>query len=169
MTKYSIIYKIHSPQTSKVYYGFTTQTCAQRLSLYRQRYKSYLSGNYKYESVFDVISLPDHKIEIIEHYNAKDIDDLNKRLGEIVQTDENALTKCKHTRKHKEETEKIDNNEKFTCETCGGRYTYKNKHQHLKSNKHKNGLASKEDSQSVTSQSDDTNEDDVILNVITVL
>lgn len=67
-----IIYKITSPNTSKIYIGSTTQNINQRYSQHISFYKLYLKNKAKYTTSFEIISSGNSNIELVEL-----IDDIN--------------------------------------------------------------------------------------------
>lgn len=140
------IYIIRSKQTDKVYVGSTFYTLHRRFSLHKPDKKCTSQEILKYN---------DAEIELIECYECENREQLEKREGEYIKkydcVNKNIAGRTrkeweednKEARKeyHKDYREKNKEaiaekkNEKFTCE-CGGKYTYANKSQHLKSKKH---------------------------------
>ena len=74
------IYKIISNHTDKIYIGSTTEpTLARRLTGHTQNYKSYLAGNDRYVSSYELLQHPDYKIILIESYPCNSKDELLSR------------------------------------------------------------------------------------------
>jgi hypothetical protein len=78
------IYKLWSPSKNLVYYGSTTQTLSQRLTDHIQHKKNN-RGNCTSYSVLDC---EDYKMELVEYYSCNNKQQLLKREGEYIKTNE---------------------------------------------------------------------------------
>jgi len=80
------IYSIRSFQTDKFYIGSTCNLLNVRLGQHKTQYKNYLlnKDKYNYISSFEIIKYDDCYIELLENYNCKDRNELNKREGELI-------------------------------------------------------------------------------------
>lgn len=83
----SKIYKLWSPSKNLVYYGSTVQTLAQRLTKHKNHYKTYEKTNHYYSS-FIILECEDYKIELIEEYPCNNKEQLLKKEGEYIRTNE---------------------------------------------------------------------------------
>jgi hypothetical protein len=176
------IYTIRSYQTDDVYYGSTTQPLSKRLSNHKSKYKQWQKNKYRYVSSFEVIKYDDCYIELHELYPCNSKTELEKREGQVIRENDDAvnrniagrtdneyyndnINKIKAYRKQycvdnhdkiqlqskqyreankekiklKGDKYRMNNldkiNEKNICR-CGGKYTYRNKSEHLRSKKH---------------------------------
>jgi hypothetical protein len=87
------IYSIRSYQTNLVYYGSTLQTLSKRLSCHRSDCKQYKQGKRNYVSSFDILEFDDNYIELVEKYPCTDRSELEKREGEIIRANNDAINK----------------------------------------------------------------------------
>ena len=144
------IYKIECNISGKIYVGSTCEpTLVRRLAGHVANYKSYLNGNHRFVSSFEIIANNDYDIVLIESFTCDSKDELYARerywSNELV-----CVNRCKNQgllnelgRKEYEKEyydQNIDKirayrNEKHQCE-CGGFYTTNNKARHIKSQKH---------------------------------
>jgi hypothetical protein len=74
------IYCIRSYQTEQIYIGSTTKTLAQRLAKHKSNMKS---GN---RSVIEILQYEDAYIELIELFPCNSKEELNKKEGEHIRT-----------------------------------------------------------------------------------
>ena len=74
------IYCIRSHQTEQLYIGSTTKTLAQRLAKHKSNMKS---GN---RSVIEILQYEDAYIELIELFPCNSKEELNKKEGEHIRT-----------------------------------------------------------------------------------
>ncbi len=86
------IYSIRSYQTDKVYYGSTTQSYF-RLSGHKSNFKSYGKGTCSYISSFEIIKFEDAYIELVEDFPCKSKNELEKREGQVIRENEDAVNK----------------------------------------------------------------------------
>ena len=77
------IYKIICYDTGLVYVGSTTKKyLSQRLTNHRSAYKRYVNGTPQcYITAFEVLKADNYKIELIETYPCKSLDELRAREG----------------------------------------------------------------------------------------
>lgn len=87
------IYTLRSYQTDDVYYGSTTQPLSKRLSGHKAKYKCWQSGKYHYMSSFEIIKFDDCYIELYEDYPCNSKSELDRREGEIIRAEDNAINK----------------------------------------------------------------------------
>ena len=157
----SKIYKISSPQCEKFYIGSTTQKLNIRLSIHKSSYKRYIEkGIGSCFTSFEVVKFDDCIIELVKNVNCNSKKELEKIEGECIKEQyDRILNKRIEGRTYKEwceinkdkmkeyreanknkikehyENNKEKLHEKFDCE-CGGKYTFKNKALHAKTQKH---------------------------------
>lgn len=78
----SKIYTIRSHQTDKIYIGSTCQSLSRRLSGHVVKYNTMKE---KYQcSVREILQYDDYYIELLEYVNCNNIEELNKREGELI-------------------------------------------------------------------------------------
>ena len=127
-----MIYRIVCNITGDVYIGSSVQTCAQRLSQHKSKYKIWLDNNKEYITVFKIIAKDDYKIVLVETYPCKNNDELHSREQHWIEqtecvnkirahTTEEQL-KCFNTQWSKTWYE---NNKEYVKE-CGNKYRQKN-------------------------------------------
>ena len=75
----SKVYKIISDHTDKIYIGSTCSTLSKRIYEHKANYKSYQNGKYHNVTSFDLISLGDVDIILIEDYPCKNKNQLHAR------------------------------------------------------------------------------------------
>jgi hypothetical protein len=78
------IYKLWSPSKNLVYYGSTTQSISQRLTTHIKDFKNKINNF----SSFIVLECEDYKIELVEKYPCNNRQQLVKREGEYIKTNE---------------------------------------------------------------------------------
>ena len=148
------IYKIDCNVTGKVYIGSTCEPIlARRLAGHVGNYRCYLNGTSNYVSSFDILQNEDYDIVLIESYpcNSKDelhareryhtnnIDCVNKIKNQGMK---NEIGEKEYKKQYREKNKEVINTkkkEKHDC-ICGGKYTYINKQQHIRSVKHQQYL-----------------------------
>jgi len=166
----SKIYKITDNTNDKIYIGSTCQTLKERLSGHKSEYKRFLKGLSRNVRSFGILKNNNYKIELLENCNIKTKDELTARERFYIENNEcvnrciPGRTRKEYKENNKDKIKEQDktyrdankekkrayyeanqdkirehNNEKFDCE-CGGKYTYINKMQHLKTDKHKKYL-----------------------------
>lgn len=86
------IYKLWSPSKNIVYYGSTCETISRRLSRHLTDYKRY-DGNKGYMYSFKILECDDYKIELVEDYPCNNRQQLCKKEGEYIKTNE-CVNKC---------------------------------------------------------------------------
>jgi hypothetical protein len=96
------IYTIRSYQTDDVYYGSTTQPLSKRLSSPKAHYKRWQNGKHNYIKSCEIVKFDDCYIELFEDYPCNSKSELERREGEIIRAEENAINKCIAGRTHKE-------------------------------------------------------------------
>jgi len=83
------IYKIWSPSNNLTYYGSTVQSLAQRLAKHQYNYKCFVNGDTKSsKKSFLIIKYEDYKIELVENYPCNNVEQLRRREGEYIQSNE---------------------------------------------------------------------------------
>ena len=80
----SKIYTIRSPHTDKFYIGATIIPLCKRLSGHRTKYNYYLKGESHYVTSFELFKLGGEYIELLENYPCNNVEELNKREGELI-------------------------------------------------------------------------------------
>ena len=148
------IYKIECNVTGKVYIGSTCEPIlARRLAGHITDYKKYLKGTFHYLSSFDVLQNRNYDIVLIESYPCDTKDELHARERYWTNNIEcvnkikgqgmlNELGRKGYDKQYSEQYYKQNKDkkkEKHNC-TCGGKYTYINKQQHIRSAKHQQYL-----------------------------
>jgi hypothetical protein len=96
------IYAIRSYQTDDVYYGSTTQPLSKRLSKHKASYKYWQNGKYNYITSFEIVKFDDCYIELFEDYPCNSKAELERREGEIIRAEDNAINKFIAGRTYKE-------------------------------------------------------------------
>jgi len=145
------IYKIIDNTNDNIYIGSTCQSLQRRLSKHKCDYKRFLKGLFNNVTSFDILKNNDYKIELIENCNIKTKQELKTRERYYIEHNEcvNKNIPGRSRKAHYEankvqinekakqyyELNKIKLNENFEC-SCGGKYTFKNKSSHEKSQKH---------------------------------
>lgn len=82
------IYSIRTHQTDEIYYGSTTQPLSYRFNDHKSNYKRYLKYETNYVSSFEVLKYNDAYIELVENYPCENREQLSKREGEIIRSNE---------------------------------------------------------------------------------
>jgi hypothetical protein len=85
------IYTLRSPHTDKYYIGSTTTILAKRLHGHKKSYMCYLKNGGNFTTSFDLLSLGDVKIELLEEFPCKNKMELEKREGELQREHKNML------------------------------------------------------------------------------
>ena len=146
------IYSIRSYQTPDIYIGSTCLSLSKRLHAHRSIYKRFNAGKSNYMTSYEILKYTDHYIELIEEHKCENKAQLERREGQLIRETENCInsriagrTKKEYGSENKDkiaiikkkyyENNKEVINEKYNCE-CKGKYTYSQKHIHLKSKKH---------------------------------
>ena len=80
------IYSIRSYKTDKVYIGSTTQPLHKRLYEHKRHYNRWLNGKYGCNSCYEIIKYGDAYIELVEYFDCKSKNELEKREGEIIRS-----------------------------------------------------------------------------------
>jgi len=76
------IYKLVSQQTDKIYIGSTIDKLCKRLAGHKYKYKKWLYDNTKgYLTSYEIVKFDDCKIELIEMFSCKSIEELKAREG----------------------------------------------------------------------------------------
>ena len=164
------IYVLRSHQTEDIYIGSTTTKLSKRLYEHKSKFKLWKNGKYPYTTSFELMKYDDIYIELLQGYSCDSKMELHKREGEFIRSvnclnknvagrthkewrDDNKEKKKEYNKEYreghkdkrkeylKEYSEKNKNkiNKYYDCE-CGGKYTYKNKSTHFKSQKHLNHI-----------------------------
>ena len=152
------IYALKSAQTDKIYIGSTIFDLSYRKRKHINHYNSYMRGNSKYISSFDLCKYDDMYIELIEEYPCENKRQLEKREG-VIQREMDCVNKIIANRTWKEhynESEQYRENvreaqvrfrqkhkerlnakkrERVKCE-CGAEFSMNSKARHLKTKKH---------------------------------
>jgi hypothetical protein len=87
------IYAIRSFQTNDVYYGSTTKSLSKRLIGHKAHYKLWQNNNYNNVTSFEIIKYDDCFIELYELYPCNSKTELEKREGQIIRANDNAVNK----------------------------------------------------------------------------
>ena len=88
------IYKLWSPSKNLVYYGSTTETISRRLSKHLTDYNRYNNKtSTRYVNSFKILECDDYKIELVEDYPCNNRQQLCKKEGEYIKTNE-CVNKC---------------------------------------------------------------------------
>jgi hypothetical protein len=82
------IYRIFSPSKNLVYYGSTVQTLNQRLAGHVRDYKKYNDTNISPCQSYLVLECDDYKMELIEEYPCNNKQQLFKKEGEYIKTND---------------------------------------------------------------------------------
>jgi hypothetical protein len=106
------IYSIRSNRTDDVYIGSTTQPLHKRLYSHRSHYKYWKNGKVKYMTSFKILEYDDAYIELVEEFPCKNKMELNRREGQLIRENENAVNKLIAGRTRKEYRE--DNKDKMS-------------------------------------------------------
>ena len=132
----SKIYKIWSPSCDKIYIGSTTETrLCQKMADIKNEHKRHLNGKYDgNNSSYELISLGDAVIELIELYPCNSKDELLKRQTYHINLNKNICTN---------KTIYNPENPRFNCE-CGVQVSKRNKRLHEQSELHGNNMLLKE-------------------------
>jgi hypothetical protein len=96
------IYAIKSFQTNDVYYGSTTKSLSKRLIGHKAHYKLWQNNNYNYVTSFEIIKYDDCFIELYELYPCNSKTELEKREGQVIRENNNAVNKVIAGRTKKE-------------------------------------------------------------------
>jgi hypothetical protein len=152
------IYTIRSFQTDDVYYGSTTQPLSKRLSKHKGDYKQWQKNKHHYVTSYELIKFDDCYIELYELYPCNSKTELEKREGQVIRENKNAVNKViagrtkkeyylenidtvkkchKQYRENNKESIKEQRSRVCDCE-CGSQYIHDHKLRHLKSTKHQN-------------------------------
>ena len=87
----SSIYTLRSYKTNKYYIGATTQALSQVKADYTRLYNIYLNGgssvSFTSTTAFEMFKMGDAYIELLESVNCNNIQELNKRKGELMRQD----------------------------------------------------------------------------------
>jgi hypothetical protein len=90
----SKIYAIRSHQTDECYIGSTCQNLAVRLGGHKRTYKSWKNGKNPFISSFILLDkYNDCYIELIEEFECKNKEELNRREGQVIRQTENCVNK----------------------------------------------------------------------------
>lgn len=109
------IYKLWSPSKNLVYYGSTTETISRRLSKHLLDFKK----NVIYVSSFKILECEDYKIELVEEYPCNNRQQLCKKEGEYIRTNECVNIQIAGRTKqewHEENPDKVKESQKKYCE-----------------------------------------------------
>jgi hypothetical protein len=96
------IYTIRSFQTDDVYYGSTTQPLSKRLSKHKGDYKQWQNNKHHYVTSYELIKFDDCYIELYELYPCNSKTELEKREGQVIRENKNAVNKVIAGRTKKE-------------------------------------------------------------------
>jgi hypothetical protein len=96
------IYTIRSYQTDDVYYGSTTQPLSKRLSGHKAHYKQWQKQNYNYVTSFEIVKYDDCYIELYENYPCNSKPELEKREGQVIRENDDAINRIIAGRTKKE-------------------------------------------------------------------
>jgi hypothetical protein len=151
------IYKLINTESTLTYIGSTTQTLAQRKAKHHENYKCWKKGKTNYVTSFKIFDNDEWgcQIVLIENFPCNSRDELERQERYYIESIE-CVNKNRPTRTRTEW--KQDNKEKIMiyqndyrkdniikisekrkvkhdC-VCGGKYTFANKSQHLKTSRH---------------------------------
>jgi len=149
------IYKIVDKTNDNIYIGSTCRTLKKRLSEHKSNYEKFLKGLYGNTKSFEIIKNNDCEIELLENCEVKTKSELLARERYFIENTECVNKKIpgrtkqewddankEYYKKYRDANkEKLTNKlkEKFECK-CGGKYTYRNKYQHIRTEMHQNFL-----------------------------
>ncbi len=85
-TKTFSVYRIWAPSSPLQYIGSTTQKLSQRLGGHAVNYRRWVAGKCHYESSFELMKLPDVRIELIEVVKTTSKQVLQAREGHHIRT-----------------------------------------------------------------------------------
>ena len=130
------IYKIWSPQSNMIFIGATTEKMlCKRLAQHKNEHKQHLNGKYDGNNTsYELISLGDAVIELIELFPCNSKDELLKRQTYHINLNKNICTN---------KTIYNPENPRFNCE-CGVQVSKRNKRLHEQSELHGNNMLLKE-------------------------
>ena len=139
------IYKITDNLSDMIYIGSTCETLKRRLKQHLAHYKLFKAGKMNFITSFKILENADYKIELIKLYPCQTKQELNLEEGKIIKQFKNDKINIVNRNiagiTHKEslaqyyQNNKNAINEKQNC-SCGGKFTYNGKSQHLKTKKH---------------------------------
>ena len=86
-----VIYVIRSPNTTRVYIGSTCTTLCKRFYQHKKEFDYYVQGGKSFISSFDIIMAGNAYIELLEAYPCKTKQELLRREGELIRSDEEAV------------------------------------------------------------------------------
>lgn len=98
----SKIYAIRSFQTEEIYIGSTVEKLSARMSKHRAQYKLYKEGKSNYTTSFKMLDYHDSYIELIEKYACTCREELERREGQYIRSEPNAVNKYIAGRTQKE-------------------------------------------------------------------
>ena len=87
----SKIYQITDIGYNKCYIGSTTEELSMRMARHRAIYKHFLKNGKKFMSSFDLFDefgVENCKIELVEYFKCDTLQELRKREGEVIKTNE---------------------------------------------------------------------------------
>jgi hypothetical protein len=150
---YGNIYKIICFDTNKIYIGSTTQNLKSRLSQHIYFYNQYLQGEKRYYSSFEILKNNNYEIRLIEKCLIEHMKIKEKFYIKMLLNVVNKNIPCRKIKEYyidniisyKQYYQKVKNDERFKkvyiC-NCSGRFSLNNKHNHFKTEKHKNYISS---------------------------
>lgn len=100
--KFGKIYAIRAPGTNDVYYGSTTCSLAQRFAQHKYLYMRWIDGTTNRTTSFSLLEMEGVYIELVENYACETKEQLNRREGQIIRSDPNAINRCVAGRTSKE-------------------------------------------------------------------
>jgi len=143
------LYKIVCNNTGRIYIGSTHHTLEDKLGMHETDYKNYLNGKISYKTSYEIIKDDNYRIELIKNFPCKNRAELEHEEGRhqleamadesIACVNKNIAGRTKEEyRAHKREygeRRKDYFRKKFNC-PCGGKYTFRSRHQHFRTKKH---------------------------------
>ena len=141
----SKVYKIVDNTTGNVYIGSTTEKyLCRRLASHVGNYHTYVKGNRRFTSSFDIIKNGNYEIFLLELVNASSKDELHKRERYYIESipcinmhipSRPQSEYKKIYRKENYARDRLHLLRKYTCE-CGCESVVKNKYRHNKGLQH---------------------------------
>jgi hypothetical protein len=128
--EYARVYMVRTKDSSKVYIGITSKSPVCRMFCHEKHYADYLKDpTQEYRAYFDIIKTVDYKYKVVKKFKHGAF---KHQLMYFLEQYYNKLISLSN-----EPVDSIcDQNERFHCESCGGKYTKAGKYQHMKTKKH---------------------------------
>ena len=105
------IYTIRSPQTDEIYIGSTIDTLSKRFYKHKNDFKRWKTGKYSYVTSYKILEYDDCYIELLEMCPCNNKMELERKEGQLIRADDNAVNKIQPGRTYKQY--RLDNKEKI--------------------------------------------------------